>query len=242
MNWLKPLWNVLAIVLLLHLLSVAGFVFWLRSSDRLTRQRLEAAVDVFRLTTQEEQRQAEEAAKAEQEAEQKALELARLESAADGPVTLADRLTADQQRDELSRHRVDRLREDIRSLRDQVERAKQELAKQRESLDRDRADFEAARQREIELRKSENFQQAVQMYEKLEPQQTKQMFQVMLGENRQREVVDYLAAMQTRKAVAVLGEFKVGAEIEQATRLVEQLRQRGVELGRGAVAEAGGSS
>jgi hypothetical protein len=218
------------VLLLLHALALAGFVAWLRQSDRLSKPRVAAMVDIFRLTHAQERQQAEDAQRALEEANQKALELARLKAVGEGPVTLVERLTADQQSDELGMQRVERLRQDIRALRDQVERAKQELARQRAELDAERQAFESAKARELAVRNSQSFQQAVEMLEKLKPKQAKQMFQVMLNEKRDGEVVDYLAAMQMRSAAAVIKEFKQGGEIDQATQLLDQLRKRGVDL------------
>jgi hypothetical protein len=41
--------------------------------------------------------------------------------------------------------------------------------------------------------------------------------------------VDYLAAMQMRKAAGVLKEFKTPQEVAQASELLELLRRRGVD-------------
>jgi hypothetical protein len=242
MRTLRALAMALLIVLALNLVAALTFVGWLRASGRLDAERWERAVAMFELTIAEERQQNEQASIVEQHAQQTAMELARLTAAQDGPVTLAARLVADQQADELAVQRVTRLREDIRALREQVDRARAELIRQREQLDAERAEFERHRQRENELRQDEDFQQAVQLYEQLRPRQTKQMFQVMLDEGRQVDVIDYLAAMQLRAAANVLKEFKDPGEVAQAAVLIQALRARGVEVPSAGQSQAGGGS
>ena len=60
------------------------------------------------------------------------------------------------------------------------------------------------------------------------PKQAKAILQTLLTEGHQDQVVDYLAAMQERKAAKVLAAFKTPQEVVQATALVEALRQRGM--------------
>ena len=66
------------------------------------------------------------------------------------------------------------------------------------------------------------------MYEQLDADQTKQMFQQLMAQGETDRVVDYLAEMQMRQAGKVLKAFETEAEIKSATMLLEKLRQRGV--------------
>ena len=53
------------------------------------------------------------------------------------------------------------------------------------------------------------------------------MFQQLIQQNQTDQVVDYLDAMQVRKAAKVLGQFQSPSEITQATMLLQKLRLRG---------------
>lgn len=227
---MKSLWTALSLLLLLHAMALVGFVGWLKVSGRLDRQRLVRTREIYTLTLAQEKQQAEQATQLASETKAKALEAARLESiAANGAVSLAERLKADQQADDMAMQRVERLQRDIADLRRQLVLAKDLLAKQKAELEAQRQEFEAAAKRERDLHDQADFQQAVQTYEQLKPRQVKEMFQTLIKEGKTRDVIDYLAAMQLRKAAAVLKEFKTPEEIPQATDLVQRLRERGVD-------------
>ena len=166
----------------------------------------------------------------EEQSRQQALEIARLESVKDGPITLADRLVAEQQADELSVQRVQRLRRDIEDLRKQLRLAKQLLAKQHDELTAQRESFKQAVAREAKLKDDQDFQQTVKVYQQLKAKQVKQIFQQLLNQDRGDQVVEYLAAMQIRKAAAVIREFKSPAEVVQAADLLQSLRERGLDF------------
>ncbi len=226
---LKALWTALSILLLLNILIVLGFVVWLRTSGRLDGQRIDRIRQMLAVTVEQEKAQEEQAKALEEEAKQKAMQLALLESVSDGPISLSDRLAAQQEQDEIALLRLDRLHQDIEDLQAQLELTKRQLNKSQAELDAKRKSFEEAVQRQVALETDENFQQAVSMYEKLKPKQAKQMFQTLLDQGQLTQVVDYLAAMQLRKAAAVLKEFKTPIEISQATDLLQRLRERGID-------------
>ena len=227
---MKVLWAIIVIVLVLNTLAFLGLLGWLYNTGRIDKQRIMSARQVFELTIEEEKRQGELAKELEEQSRQQALDIARLESVKDGPITLADRLLAEQQADELSVQRVQRLRRDIDDLRKQLTLAKQLLAKQHEELTAQKESFEQAVAKETKLKNDQDFQQTVKMYQQLKPKQVKQMFQQLLNQDMAGQVVEYLAAMQIRKAAAVIREFKSPAEIVQAADLLQSLRERGLDF------------
>lgn len=240
---MKTLWTALCLLLLLHALALAAFVGWLKSSGRLDRTRLTHVKTIFVHTIADEKKQADEAAKTAEENKQKAIEAARLESVANnGPVSVADRLKADAQVDDIAMQRVERLQRDIADLRSQLVKAKDLLAKQKADLDAQRKSFEDEIKAETAKREDADFQQAVKTYEQLDPEQVKGMFQTLMQQGKTKDVVDYLASMQLRKAAAVLKEFKTPDEIVQATGLVQKLRDRGVDTTALRLAPAGGAT
>lgn len=227
---MKTLRAGLLLLLVLHLLAAAGFAAWLGTSGRLSRGRLKQTANLFKLTVAEEARQTDLAQKLEEETRAKAEDAARLERVGQGPPPLAERLAGDEQRQEIALQRVERMQREKEDLVRQLQAAKDLIAKQQADLEGQRREFAEARAAEVKLRDDRDFRQAVEMYEQLRPKQAKEMFQDLLRKKQEPQVVDYLAAMQLRKAAAVLKEFKTPEEVAQATGLVQRLRARGVEV------------
>ena len=227
---MKMLWNILAVMLLINALAMIMFGGWLFTSGRLNQDRVQQIREMLSMTVEQEKQLDEEAQAVEEQAREKALEIARLESVSDGPISLSDRLDAERSSDEIAILRIERLREDILSLQRQLDLAKRQVAEQQADAATQSEAFEQAVQQFRQAQQQENFKQAVSMYEKLKPKQAKQMFQGLLNQGQEDQVVDYLAAMQLRKASAVLREFKSPEEIIQATDLLQRLRKRGVNL------------
>lgn len=242
---MKSLLTAAVVLLILHLLAAVGFVAWLGASGRLNEQRARKVVDLFELTVAEQQRREQEAAQLAEETRAQAEQAARLEAVADGPRTMQDRLASEAQADALAMHRLERLQRETNDLRQQIERAKQLIADQKADLEAERAAFEEFLAERTDQLQDEDFQQTVQMYEQLKPDQAKQMFQQLMAAGETEQVVEYLAAMQLRKAGKVIQSFEGEAEIAQATQLLEMLRQRGVYplpdvVGPDALAQEGG--
>lgn len=225
-------------LLLIHLLAAAGFVGWLAATHRIDRERLAQVVEVFELTIDQERAREQKAAQVTAAAQAVARKAARLRAVADGPQTFQDRLALEEQADELAIHRLERLQRETSDLHRQIERAKEFLTQQKAQLDEQRAAFKAFVEATTTRMQDEDFQQAVAMYEQLRPKQAKQMFQTLMDRGKTDEVVNYLAAMQLRKAAGVLKEFETPPEIQQATMLIQKLKGRGVYPINGPVAEA----
>ena len=227
---MRPALTAIVLLLVLHLFAGAGFVGWLAATDRLSRERVERVVEMFSMTLEEEQQARAEAERLAEQEQAEAEQRAYLERVADGPRTLTQRLDAVQRTDELSQHRLERVQRETADLRRQIARAQDLLDQRRAELEADREALAAAIERERLLREDADFQQAVDMYERLRPPQAKRMFQHLIEQGETRQVVDYLAAMQPRQAGRVLQQFQDDAqEIEQGTELIERLRRRGVE-------------
>jgi len=227
----KTLWNVMGVLLLVHVLAGAALVGWLGMDGRLSRDRVQRAVEIFRLTLEEEQRQLEEEAALAKEMEEKIEHMAWLQQVSAGPQTMLDRLEAAQQTDEVTGVVYDRMKREIHDFQTLFANTEALLAAERAAIEAQRAALQEELERAAALRESEDFRQAKDLYEQLKPRQAKQMFQELMAQDKVEEVVDYLAAMPVRKAAAIIGEFKDPQEIPQGTMLLERLRQRGRELG-----------
>jgi len=228
MKVLKSLAVALMGVILVNLAALGGVIGWLGLTGRLNQERVQRVVDVFDHTIAYDKAQQKKAKqKAEKQSEQ-ARRAERLQRVKDGPLTLQDRLDSKQQAEQIGEHRLARLQEETDDLRQQIKRAKQRLAEQKKALDQKREAFEAFVKQRTEKMKEDDFQKAVRLYESLDADQTKRMFQQLMNQGEQQQVVRYLAAMPNRKAAAILEAFETPQEIEQATALLQKLRNRGV--------------
>lgn len=223
---MKLAWNVFVVV---HLLALVGIIGWLVASDRLDRVRARQIVDTFRTTIAEEKAQAALATQEQQRQQQIQADLVRLQEVAHGPVTVADRLAADAEADEVAAQKIDWLRRATADLTAKLESDKQQLIRQKSELDQARDAFTKAAQSRVEQQQQQDFQLAVRMYEQLKPVQAKAMFKELIVRGQEEQVLDYLAAMQLRKAAAVLREFKDGEDVTMAASLIQGLRERGIE-------------
>ena len=226
---MRALWTVLVALVLLHVLAALGGVGYLWASGRLDRDRVRGLVETFKLTIEEEKQQVAEAEALAEENRKKQAELARLEGLKRGPVTLADQLQTTHQDEDASLHKLNRMRREIGDLQRQVEIAKELIAKQRAGLEAERGAFDERVRRYKQMKEDGDFRRAVRMYESLKPKMAKRMFRNLLAAGEQRQVVNYLAAMKMRKAAGVLNEFKTPEEVAEATDLVRQLRERGLD-------------
>ncbi len=224
---MKAFWNALAIVLLLNALGLLALLAYLHSDGRLSTQRLRDATAVFALTL-DQQEQQERAARqqAALEAEQ-ALRREHVRRVAEGPVSTRDQIERDHKDEETALLQVQRMREEIRALQRQLEMARQAVARQEADHAAQKVAWEQSIAEELQRREDADFRTTVALYQQIKPKQARDMFLQLIAEGRSRQVVEYLAAMQQRKAAAILREFKAPEEIPVAADLLEQLRRRG---------------
>ena len=227
---MKAMWNVISIFLVIHLIAAMFFVGWLRSSDRLNKPRMDSLVAMFRVTITDEQAKLEETAEAEEEQRQAMRELARLEEVAHGLTSVDDRLRTDYEDEEVGLQKLEWTKRAIVDLLQNLEKTKAELLRLKKENKTERDAFDKAVADRAEMLADESFQQAVKLYENLDPELARQSFLELIKQDKENHVVDYLAAMQLRKAAKVLGQFEGPKDVAVATRLIQRLRERGVEL------------
>jgi len=221
---LKTAWNIIAIVSLLNLLVLLGFGAWLYQSGRLDRDRYHTALDMFSQTIDQEAIAKEQERKKEEELRVEQEKVAHLKRVEQGPVTLLDRLSADQQIDELAMHKLARLQSEIIDLRRGLESQNRQLAMERQKLTDDRKAYEDYLAKRKAMVQSEDFQRVIETLEQLKAPQAKQMMQELAARGDVNQVVEYLAAMDLRKRAALLREFKTPREVSDATMLLEKMR------------------
>jgi len=226
---IKALGIAVVIVLIVNLLAMLGVVGWLGATDRLNRERIDAVVAMFEPTIAEEQAAAEDAAKAAESAEAEAREEARLASAATGVPSLDERLRTRNVSEDLLSEAMARMRAERQAIERRLNTSEQVITKLRDELEAERERFTDFVENQRAQQLDEDFKQAVSFYEQLTAKQAKASFEQLVAAGEEDEVIDYLAAMQMRKAGAVLREFKTPEEVALATQLLSRLRDRGVD-------------
>jgi len=223
---MRTLFTAFTLVLVINTLALGALAGWLGTTGRLNKDRLRDAVAVFNHTIDEEAKLADEAEQAELDAQALTERVLRMEQVAGGPVTPEARLQSIQVVDEKQRALLERQKVEAQALRRQLD-SQQRLIEQRiAELDAKQQAFDTAIATKIEKMQDADFKEAIAMLEGIPPKQAKQVIQQWLTGGAQEQVVDYLSAMEERKAAKVLKEFKLPNEVAQVATLIEQLRQR----------------
>ena len=203
-------------------LAAAGFLAWLKASDRLSGERVQKVRALLSETVTAEkarlaqaERDAEESRRKDEEIKQQQLP----------PLTAAEQVAIGREGEDMRRQIVERLKREAEDLRRSLQRERAEVDAASATLKKERDEFEAMRKRIAELEGSEQFSKAVKLYESLKPAQTRALFETLIGQGHSEQVVAYLNAMQQRAATKVLAEFK---DPKVASDLLERLRTRGI--------------
>ncbi|MDX1563866.1 MAG: hypothetical protein R3236_00605 [Phycisphaeraceae bacterium] len=196
----------------IHLFAVAfvlvGLVSWLWMSNRISTQRLSRAAELFQ----------QPVGAVETPAPQFEVEPSQM------PVPLPAGKTASPQKasDLYQERRIQELRRVEQYIKNQtqaLEQERQKLAAEKKQLQSLQTSLEG----QVE---DKGFAKAIELYEGLPPRQVKNIFMTMLQEDSGLgRVAGYLAAMDSRKAAAVLEQFRdPRTELPEAKRLMERLR------------------
>lgn len=227
---MKALIQSITTLAVLHMLALIGLVGWLYADGRIDDQRVRDVIDRFSVTIEQEEKAsaAEEAKVAE--VTRQALEAERISAVAAGTRTMEDRVRAEKEADEIADMREHRMQREIEDLRRLLTNAENIISAKTAELDDARSQFTKELEDAQGLKSDQDFQLAVTWLESVKAKSAKQMMQNLMGEGKLDQAVSYLAAMDPRKASSVLDQFKTDEELEQATVIIEQLRQRGVDF------------
>ncbi|MEM8739788.1 MAG: hypothetical protein AAGG38_15105 [Planctomycetota bacterium] len=224
---MKNLLAAFIVLVFLHLILAVGFVGWLGATNRIDPQRIQAAVDLFTPTLEQQaQREAEVRAAAEQAAAARD-QLMRLNAVSQGPQTIEERLMENFEADEFDLHRLERLNTETQAIRRRLDQDKALIAEELADLEAREKTFAQLVARRTAEMQDEDFRRAVKTLEQLPPKQGKGVIENYLAQGRVDDAVDYLAAMQLRKSAGILKAFKTQPELAQAAMLIQKLRERG---------------
>lgn len=241
---MKNIMMVLAVIAITNIIAVAGVLGWLKSTDRLSRERVQKVREVFTKTNAEEA-----AEKAAEEAKKKAADAQAAEDAKKQkpPLTAEQQLGIKADLNETERQRMKRLEREVADLADSLAEARKKYAETRDLLEKERKDAVAA----LESGGSNpQFKKAVGVLDGLKAPEVKSLLGQLLEGNGLvvpgmapianqgpaggkeptepaiRQVVAYLNAMQERNRVKVIGEFQKD-DPKLAAMLLERLRAFG---------------
>lgn len=221
---MKNIWMIVSTLAIANLLAIIALLGWLHSSDRLSRQRIEAIRSMLSVSV------AQEAAAEAQKAAEAAAEQQRAEAEARQavpPVTAADRIAERQLEAEKQLQVVLRQRQELENLREGLMKQLADLERREQALAARAAAFEAEQKRIAETEGAEQFKIALATLENQRPKDAQAVLQAMLNAGDGDQVVSYLNRMDESKRAKVLAEF-VKIEPTVAADLLERLRTRGL--------------
>ncbi len=223
---MRSIWIIISTLAIAHLLALLGFVGWLGSTDRLSRDRVGRLRTLFTSTIAQDRAEFSEQDRKDQEARAAEQERAR---DAIPPGAAEQKLAAASQQEQVADLQGRRFMRDTANLINT-------LTKDREALDRDRAAFaleveafKRMRQRIAAEEGSEQFQKAVALYQSLKPDQARSMFASLITQGQTEQVVAYLNALPARNSSKILAAFQAN-DPALAADLLERLRKRGMEV------------
>jgi len=196
---MKAALNALVLVMVIHVIAAIGFVGWLAATDRISKQRITEVRKTFAMTVAQEAEEDAKAAELAELAKAEADRHARL-TGASGLGSAAERLAAEEERNELLLRQLERTRRELEDLQRNLHLARQNMERQRDDLVQAKADLEQ-RLGEIETRLNDaGFKKAVALYEQLPAKRVKAMFTTLMDQGQTDQVVAYLEAMEPRRA------------------------------------------
>lgn len=224
---MRSLWLIISTLAVAHILALAGFVGWLKATNRLSRDRVERVRLIFASTIDQERAAAEEA-RIQLAADHAALD--EQERMALPPEPAEARIGRQDEAEQVEIQRALRRQRELEDLRRALARERQQLSEDAAALERAKEEFEAYRKRLAQTEGAAQFKKALATLEAQKPKDAKDVLQALLAQGQTDEVVSYLSAMDERIRGKVLAEF-VKDRPEVAADLLERLRTRGLQVG-----------
>ncbi|MCA9283930.1 MAG: hypothetical protein KDA22_01855 [Phycisphaerales bacterium] len=223
---MKTLWNALSFFCIVQVLAAGMFVAWLWQSKRLTRDRLEAARELFAPPDGESMAMSAADKGTEESADAAS---ARSGSAGSGTGDAARTMRAASRIEEQQRIASQRLRDEHAQLTTQLDQRLADLQRREEQLALDRAAWEKQVAALRLAQDDEQFAKAIKLLSELPAKQAKQQIAELVTAGEIEQAVAYLNAMNARTAGKILREFKDSNEVLVARDLLERLRTFGHE-------------
>lgn len=232
---MRTLWTILSVMAVAHLLALLGVAGWLWGTGRADAATIERVRQVLRDPPEDRDARTTERA---QSVEETSLPM---------PASSADAIALRLQQDEAQQQRLERMRNEARTVSAMVAREMRTLDQRRAELDAERDAFESMRDRIVALEGDEQFRKALSVLAGLKPADAKATLMELIGGQAgaaapingwgdgRSQAVAYLDAMPSRTRSKVMAEF-VADDPALAADLLERLRTHGI------VAQASGGA
>jgi hypothetical protein len=211
---MKRLFNVLALVLAMNFLAVAGFAGWLVKGGRLNKDKALAIREILFPSTQP-------TAPATQPAEEEkgGLKLDELLAQTAGKPP-EEQLGYIRQAFDAQMTQLERAQKELNALRSQALMAQQSARAEREALEKAIKEFQEKQALTEKLAADKGFQDSLAMYTTLPAKQVKTLFMGLDVET----AVQYLQAMEPRTAARITKEFKSSDETDRLKQIMAKMR------------------
>ncbi|MCW5775126.1 MAG: hypothetical protein KIS87_01595 [Phycisphaeraceae bacterium] len=224
---MRTAWTILSVMAVAHLFALLGVAGWLWRSGRVDAATIERVRQVLReLPEERDARRAERSQGV-------------TEASLPVPASSADAIALRFQDDEAQRQRLERMRNEARTVAAMVAREMRMLDQRRAELDAEREAFESMRDRIVALEGDEQFRKALSVLAGLKPADAKAALMELIGGggggaapingwgDGKSQAVAYLDAMPARTRSKVMAEF-VADDPALAADLLERLRTHGI--------------
>lgn len=248
---MKLIWNALCVLALANLLAIGGFVFWLRSSDRLNADRAREVRQMFSETLSARLAREAEAAQKQQQAVTEEQEKAKFQKP---PLTASEQLVARIEKTEMDHQREELLRRQVDDLKGGLQRQQAAIDRAREELTAERIAFESMRKKIRDFEGSAQFKKTMAVLEGLKPDKGYALLKEIIAQSApgpsgpgevvaaagepagpvtaasgMDQAVSYLSSMQDRLRTKLFDQV-VQDNPRLAADLLERLRTRGTEV------------
>jgi hypothetical protein len=229
---MKTIWKVMSVLAIANLLALVGFGGWLKASDRLSMDRVRTIREVFTETLSDQIAREEQEEKDRAE-EQRLADLAAKEAAGGEPIRAETRLVMLDELEQEGSARLARMQREMDVLKRMLAEQQQRLDADIATLERDRAAFDAERDRIRQVEGDDQFKIAVGAFSEVKSDMAKSMLaQIMTGttidgSDGKAQVVSYLNAMDSDVRSKIIEEF-ADDDPALAADLLERLRTYGL--------------
>ncbi len=215
---MKQIWNILVLLLALNFLAVAVVLGWLYGSGRLDRPKVQAIGEILFPKAVAAQ-PATQPAKADPTT-QPTLRLEELLAKVAGR-SADEQVGFIQHAFDERMAQLDRRQRELDDFQRQTDLVRMRLADDRAAVDRDRKALEEQEKATARLQEDKGFQDSLKLYVTMTPKQAKAIFAKLDDQT----IIQYLQAMPSRTAAAILKEFKAPDETERIRKVLEKMRQ-----------------
>lgn len=215
---MKKLFSVIVLTLALNFLAVAGGVGYLVSQQKLTKESIAKIKEVlFPIVV--ENVPTTQPAKVDATT-QPVLRLEELLAKKSGH-SATEQVQFIQQTFDSQMAVLDRRQREMLDQKATLEKAKDQLTRDRQELERQRQDLSDKQSQAVKLASDQGFQDSLSLYNTLPAKQVKTIFMGLDDATIQQ----YLQAMQPRSATRIVKEFKSPEELARIQKVMERMRQ-----------------